>query len=82
MTTVRTFRNIRNLNKEIKVKHYDDGHYMWKQTMCFDNGVRNPIGASIRSKDGCYRRCHKATINEVLEDYIEVIDVVPINRKE
>lgn len=72
MTTIRTFRNIRNLNKEIKVKHYDDGHYMWKQTMCFDNGVRNPIGASIRSKNGCFRRTHKATIDEVLKDYIEV----------
>ena len=82
MTTIRTFRNIRNLNKEIKVKHYDDGHYMWKQTMCFDNGVRNPIGASIRSKNGCFRRTHKAIIDEVLKDYVEVYQVVTINRKE
>ena len=82
MTTIRTFRNIRNLNKEIKVKHYDDGHYMWKQTMCFDNGVRNPIGASIRSKNGCFRRTHKAIIDEVLKDYVEVYQVTTINRKE
>lgn len=80
--TVRTYRNIRNLNKEIKVKHYDDGHYMWKQTMCFDNGVRNPIGASIRSKNGCFRRTHKATVDEVLKDYVEVYQVTTINRKE
>lgn len=73
--TIKTYRNIRNLHKEIKVKHYDDGHYMWKQTMCFDNGVRNPIG----TKKGGYRRCNKATINEVLEDYIEVIDVITTN---
>lgn len=72
---IRVYRNIRNFNKEIRVKHTKCGHYLWKQTMCFDNGVRNPIGASIRSKNGCFRRTHKATINEVLEDYIEVIDV-------
>lgn len=77
--TIKVYRNIRNFNKEIRVKHTKDGHYLWKQMMCFPNGVCNPIGASIRSKNGCFKRVRKATVEEVLKDYIEVI---PINRKE
>lgn len=80
--TIRVYRNIRNFNKEIRVKHTNDGHYMWKQTMCYPNGICNPVGASIRSKNGCFRRTHKATIDEVLKDYVEVYQVVTINRKE
>lgn len=80
--TIRVYRNIRNFNKEIRVKHTNDGHYMWKQTMCFPNGVCNPVGASIRSKNGWFKRVYKATMEEVLKDYIEVYQVIPINRKE
>ena len=75
--TIKTYRNLRNLNKEIKVKRTNDGHYMWKQTIYFDNGINNPVGTKKRG----YRRQHKATIDEVLKDYIEVISI-PIIRKE
>lgn len=75
--TIKTYRNIKNLRKEIKVKHTNDGHYMWKQTIHFPNGISNPIG----TKKGGYRRQNKATIDEVLKDYIEVISI-PIIRKE
>ena len=79
---IRVYRNIKNFNKEIRVKHTKCGHYLWKQMIYFPNGICNPIGASIRSKNGCFRRTHKATIDEVLKDYVEVYQVTTINRKE
>jgi len=79
---IRVYRNIRNFNKEIRVKHTKCGHYLWKQMMCFPNGVCNPVGASIHSKYGCFKRVHKATMEEVLKDYVEVYQVIPIKRKE
>lgn len=79
---IRVYRNIHNFNKEIRVKHTKCGHYLWKQIMCFPNGVCNPIGASIRSKNGCFKRVHKATMEEVLKDYVEVYQIIPIKRKE
>ena len=79
---IKVYKNIKNFNKEIKVKHTKCGHYLWKQMICFPNGVCNPVGTSIRSKNGCFKRIRKATINEILKDYIEVYQVIPTNRKE
>jgi len=64
----RTFRNKRNEHKFIEIKHYDDGHYVWRQQMRFPNGVINDIG----TKKGGFRRVRKAWIAEVKEDYEEV----------
>lgn len=79
---IRVYRNIKNFNKEIRVKHTKCGHYLWKQMMCFPNGVCNPVGASIRSKHGCFKRVHKVTMEETLKDYVEVYQVIPTKRKE
>ena len=65
--TIRTYRNIRNENKIIEVKHTSDRHYMWRQKMVWNNGVVNPVG----TKKGGFRRQRKATIVEVLGDYKE-----------
>jgi len=65
---ITTYRNKRNSNKFIDVKYTADRHYMWRQRMCFDNGVINSVG----TKKGGFRRQGKATIDEVLTDYEEV----------
>ena len=62
---IQTYRNKRNENKYIDVKHTNDCHYMWRQRMVFNNGVENPVG----TKKGGFRRQRKATIDEVLADY-------------
>lgn len=64
---IKTYRNKRNPHKLIDVKYTTDRHYMWRQRMVFDNGVTNHVGTP---KDG-FRRQSKATIDEVLEDYID-----------
>lgn len=66
---IKTYRNNRNENKFIDVKRTADHHYMWRQRMCWSNGVTNPIG----TPKGGFRRQSKATINEVLEDYTEMM---------
>ena len=63
---ITTYRNKRNTNKFIDVKHTDDRHYMWRQRMVFSNGVANPVG----TPKGGFRRQGKATIEEVLGDYV------------
>lgn len=65
--TVKTYRNKKNSNKYIDVKHTNDRHYMWRQRMVWGSIV-NPVG----TPKGGYRRQGKATIQEVLEDYEEV----------
>ena len=67
-TNVITYVNKRNPNKRIDVKHTSDRHYMWRQRMCFDNGVENFVG----TKRGGFRRQGVKTIREVLEDYSEI----------
>ena len=62
---IKTYRNKRNANKLIDVKHTNDRYYMWRQRMVFDNGVTNPVG----TPKGGYLRQGKTTIDEVLEDY-------------
>lgn len=64
-----TFRNKRNPHKFIDVKRTNDRHYMWRQRMVFDNGVTNPVG----TPKGGFRRQEKETIDEVLNDYEEVV---------
>lgn len=66
---IKTYRNKRNENKYIDVKHTNDRHYMWRQRMSWDNGVTNPIG----TPKGGFRRQSKLTIDEVMKDYTEVI---------
>lgn len=66
---IKTYRNKRNRNKFIDVKHTNDRHYMWRQRMVFDNGVVNPVG----TPKGGFRRQGKATIEEVIADYEEVV---------
>jgi len=65
---IKIYRNKRNHNKYIEVKHTADRHYMWRQRMTWSNGVSNPVG----TKKGGFRRQSKATIIEVLKDYEEV----------
>ena len=66
---IKTFKNKRNAHKILDVKHTADRHYMWRQRMVFDNGIENPVG----TPKGGFRRQSKRTIEEVLEDYEEVI---------
>lgn len=66
---IKTYRNNRNENKFIDVKRTADYHYMWRQRMSWSNGVTNPVG----TPKGGFRRQSKATINEVLEDYTEMM---------
>ena len=68
MITIKTYRNKANNHKFIDVKHTSDCHYLWRQRMMFDNGVENHVGTA----KGGFRRQHKRTINEVLDDYKEV----------
>lgn len=69
-TFTKTFRNIRNEHKYLEVKRTSDRHYLWRQRMTWDNGVSNPVG----TPRGGFRRQSKATIDEVLEDYVEIGD--------
>ena len=65
---IKTYCNKRNPHKIIDVKHTADRHYMWRQRMVFDNGVINYVG----TKKGGFRRQNKATIDEILEDYVAI----------
>lgn len=66
---IKTYRNNRNHNKYIDVKHTADRHYMWRQRMVFSNRITNSVG----TPNGGFRRQSKATIDEVLKDYKEVM---------
>lgn len=65
---IKTYRNRRNANKYIDVKHTKDRHYLWRQRMVWGN-VENYVG----TPKGGFQRMNKRTINDVLEDY-EVIE--------
>lgn len=67
---IKIYRNKRNHNKYIEVKHTADRHYMWRQRMVFENGVENPVG----TPKGGFRRQGKTTIEEVIEDYVRCSD--------
>ena len=67
-TFTKTFRNIRNEHKYLEVKRTNDRHYLRRQRMTWDNGVSNPVGTPM----GGFRRQSKATIAEVLDDYVEI----------
>lgn len=67
---IKTFRNNRNDHKFIDVKHYADGHYLWRQRMRWDNGVENHVG----TRRGGFRRMRRWAILEVINgDYTEVL---------
>lgn len=66
---IKTYKNKKNQHKFLDVKHTSDRHYMWRQRMLFDNGVENHVG----TPKGGFRRQGKRTIEEVLEDYEEVV---------
>ena len=65
---VKLFKNKRNPNKFIEVKHCKDRHYMWRQTMRWDNGVVNYSGGTK-----AFRRQGIGTISEVIDDYEAVV---------
>lgn len=68
--TIKTYRNKRNENKYLDVKHTNDRHYMWRQRMSWSNGITNYLGGHLK---GGFHRENMKTINEVLKDYTEVI---------
>lgn len=65
---IKTYRNRRNDNKYIDVKHTNDHHYLWRQRMVWGK-ITNHVG----TPKGGFRRMNKKAINEVLEDY-EVVE--------
>ena len=67
--TIKSYRNNRNENKYIDVKHTNDRHYMWRQRMSWSNGVTNYLGGHPK---GGFHRQNVKCIREVLEDYTEV----------
>lgn len=68
---IKSYRNKRNGNKYIDVKHTNDRHYMWRQRMSWSNGVTNYLGGLPK---GGFRRQNKKCMDEVLNDYEEVIE--------
>lgn len=72
---VKTYRNDRNPNKYVEVKKGNDGHSYIRQYMEWDTEdgkVKNYMGS--KTNRGKYHRTTQETINQILEDYTEVID--------
>ena len=69
-TVVKVYRNKRNVNKFLEV--HSDGHYhnSVKQYLEWDNGVKYETG------DGRLHRWKKCNLNELLEDYVLIVDAV------
>ena len=67
---IKSYRNNRNENKYIDVKHTSDRHYMWRQRMSWSNGVTNYLGGYPK---GGFHRVRKGCMDEVIEEYTEVI---------
>ena len=67
---IKTYRNKRNENKYIDIKHTNDRHYMWRQRMSWSNGVTNYIGGHPK---GGFHRVRSSWFNQVMEDYEEVV---------
>ena len=61
---IKTYRNKKNANKYIDVKHTNDGHYLWRQRMVWGDIV-NHVG----TRKGGYCRVSKKTVDDVLTDY-------------
>ena len=70
---IKHYRNKRNENKYLDVKHTNDRHYMWRQRMSWPNGVTNYLGGLPK---GGFRRQNVKWINQVLEDYEEIAQEV------
>ena len=73
--TIKMYANKQNPYKIIEVKHYNDGHYLWRQKYAWPNGVTNFYG---RPKGG-FSRMRKRCIYEVLNDdynYLELFTEV------
>lgn len=66
---IKSYRNKRNENKYIDVKHTNDRHYMWRQRMSWSNGVTNYLGGHPK---GGFHRVRKSWMNDVIEEYTEV----------
>lgn len=60
------YQNRHNEHKFLEIKRYDDGHYVWRQFMKWDNGVKNYVG----SKTGRFFRVSIETIKDVIMSYI------------
>lgn len=67
--TQTVYRNKRNGNKYIIVKHTNDRHYMWKQELRYINGIVNAVGS--KTNRGRFHRERLEWIKTVLEDYEE-----------
>ena len=74
------YKNKRNENKFIEVRRYNDGHYVWKQSIRhkaklekksnIEIDILNYTGCSLkRCKKGVWKRQRKGVIDEVLNDY-------------
>lgn len=80
MVTVK-YRNKRNSHKYIELKHYDDGHYYWRQHIHEDGSLYRELGIHCDHElinfmgDRRFRRVTKKTAYYVLEDY-ETCDLV------
>lgn len=68
---IKSYRNKRNENKYIDVKRTNDCHYMWRQRMSWSNGVTNYLGGHPK---GGFHRVRKSWMDEVMEDYTEVME--------
>ena len=71
--TEKVYQNKRNPNKFVEVKKGADGHSYVRQYMKWDtdNGEVKNYNAS-KSNRGRYYRATQKTINQILEDYVEV----------
>lgn len=66
------YQNKRNPHKFIEVKHTNDRHYMWRQYLEWNNGVKNfTTGTKL------FRRYRKGNIADVINS-----DYVKLNEKE
>ena len=67
---LKTYRNNRNENKFLDVKHTNDRHYMWRQRFSYPNGITNFYGKPKGGFARIGKRCMEEVIND---DYTEVI---------
>lgn len=67
---VKHYQNKRNNHKFLEVHEYDCGHKSVRQFMWFSNGVLNKLG------DGRLHRWKSENLNELLNEYKEVTEVV------
>lgn len=63
------FRNKRNANKVVQVRHYADGHYYARQIIQNPNGITNIVGVSSSRQTGWHRWNKKNIIALIEDDY-------------